>query len=110
MDHPPVLSHLHVEPLHIRDRPLLVLRRPGEAITGIEIIPLFPEMGLEVFHGPMFPGDPGKSFRAESSCLGDSLPRAEADRFSLLAGDDLPHGSGQPKVTRRNGLQLSFDE
>jgi hypothetical protein len=37
----------------------------------------------------MLPGDPGHTFRAESGRLGDPLPFPEADRLSLLVGDDL---------------------
>ena len=68
-------SCLQIEPMHILDERLLFLRRPRKAPTGIKVVSLFPEMGLDVFHGPMLSGDPGESLRAEAGRLGDPLPR-----------------------------------
>jgi hypothetical protein len=66
-----MLSCLQVEPLHISDDFLLLSWSFRRAVAGMEIVPLFPEMGLDVFYRPMLSGDPSESFRAEADRLGN---------------------------------------
>ena len=67
-------------------------------------------MRLDVLHGPMLSGDPGESFRTESGSLGDSFPCPEADRLSLLVGDDLAPGRGDSGFAHPICLQDRLDE
>ena len=81
-----------------------------QAVAGIEVVSLLLEMPLDVFHGPMLPGDPGESFRAESGCLGDSLPVSRRIGFPCSSVMIFPLGVVTPVLGHSQGLQDRLDE